>query len=194
MSAPSSSKLELECKWLTFIWCSPSFASTKPNDAAEWLQTFTRFVFTLQALYLIATNGKPDIKDKHKLSPVFQDFLDKCLECDVDKRSSASELLRHPFLRLAKPLASLTPLILAAREAAKSHWSHELFRWQKALECDKQAPVSLQCRGTNRNREVTCIHGESVCDKMLRALEWSHRNGLTIQKCWKRHRSFQCWH
>lgn len=75
----------------------------------------------LRALYLIATNGKPDIKDKHKLSPVFQDFLDRCLDVEVEKRSSATELLRHPFLRLAKPLASLTPLILAAEEAAKSH-------------------------------------------------------------------------
>ena len=70
---------------------------------------------------MIATNGKPDIKDKCKLSSVFQDFLDKSLEVNVEQRGSASELLRHPFLRLAKPLASLTPLILAAKEAAKGH-------------------------------------------------------------------------
>lgn len=30
--------------------------------------------------------------------------------------------VQHPFLRLAKPLASLVPLILAAKEAQKGHW------------------------------------------------------------------------
>ena len=75
----------------------------------------------LRALYLIATNGKPEIKDRDKLSPIFQDFLDKTLEVDVDRRPTAHEMLRHPFLKLSKPLITLNPLILAAKEAAKSH-------------------------------------------------------------------------
>jgi len=75
----------------------------------------------LRALYLIATNGKPVIKDRDKLSVIFQDFLDKCLEVDVDKRPNAHEMLRHPFLKLSRPLISLNPLILAAKDAAKSH-------------------------------------------------------------------------
>ncbi|XP_026468041.1 serine/threonine-protein kinase PAK 3-like [Ctenocephalides felis] len=75
----------------------------------------------LKALYLIATNGKPEIKEKEKLSLVFRDFLDQCLEVEVERRATALELLKHPFLKLARPLASLTPLIMAAKEAAKGH-------------------------------------------------------------------------
>nr|NP_001138013.2 p21-activated kinase, isoform G [Drosophila melanogaster]NP_001262310.1 p21-activated kinase, isoform F [Drosophila melanogaster]NP_001262311.1 p21-activated kinase, isoform H [Drosophila melanogaster]NP_001262312.1 p21-activated kinase, isoform I [Drosophila melanogaster]ACL83472.2 p21-activated kinase, isoform G [Drosophila melanogaster]AGB95693.1 p21-activated kinase, isoform F [Drosophila melanogaster]AGB95694.1 p21-activated kinase, isoform H [Drosophila melanogaster]AGB95695.1 p21-a len=75
----------------------------------------------LKALYLIATNGKPEIKEKDKLSSAFQDFLDQCLEVEVDRRASALDLLKHPFLKLARPLASLTPLIMAAKEATKGN-------------------------------------------------------------------------
>jgi p21-activated kinase 1 len=75
----------------------------------------------LRALYLIATNGKPEIKEREKLSTIFQDFLDRCLETQVEKRPTAAELLRHSFLKLSRPLISLNPLILAAKEAAKAN-------------------------------------------------------------------------
>jgi len=75
----------------------------------------------LRALYLIATNGKPQIKERDKLSLIFQDFLDQCLDVDVEKRPTAHDILRHPFLKLSRPLMTLNPLILAAREAAKAH-------------------------------------------------------------------------
>jgi p21-activated kinase 1 len=73
----------------------------------------------LRALYLIATNGKPSVREREKLSPVLQDFIDRCLEVDVEKRATASELLSHPFLRIARPLSSLTSLIHAARSAKR---------------------------------------------------------------------------
>lgn len=47
----------------------------------------------LRALWLIATNGTPTIKDEQALSPVFKDFLHFSLKVDPDKRASAHDLL-----------------------------------------------------------------------------------------------------
>ncbi|XP_030065773.1 serine/threonine-protein kinase PAK 3 [Microcaecilia unicolor] len=74
----------------------------------------------LRALYLIATNGTPELQNPERLSDVFRDFLNCCLEMDVERRGSAKDLLQHSFLKLAKPLSSLTPLIIAAKEAIKN--------------------------------------------------------------------------
>ena len=48
----------------------------------------------LRALYLIATNGTPKIKEEHTLSSVFKDFLNFALKVDPEKRASAHDLLR----------------------------------------------------------------------------------------------------
>ncbi|CAO3647610.1 unnamed protein product [Mucor hiemalis] len=70
----------------------------------------------LRALYLIATNGTPTLQSPESLSEDFKDFLAKCLQVDPDIRPSAEEMLKHPFLKIADPLRSLSPLIRAARE------------------------------------------------------------------------------
>ncbi|KAG1052553.1 hypothetical protein G6F46_006364 [Rhizopus delemar] len=70
----------------------------------------------LRALYLIATNGTPKLQSPESLSDVFKDFLSKCLEVDPELRPSAEDMLKHPFLSLADPLRSLSPLIRAAKE------------------------------------------------------------------------------
>ncbi|KAL4919896.1 kinase-like domain-containing protein [Aspergillus aurantiobrunneus] len=69
----------------------------------------------LRALYLIATNGTPKIKDEHNLSPVFKDFLNFALRVDPEKRASAHDLLKHPFMNICAPLNHLSPLVKAAR-------------------------------------------------------------------------------
>lgn len=48
----------------------------------------------LKALYLIATNGTPQIANPESLSPIFRDYLGKTLEVDAEKRPNASELLQ----------------------------------------------------------------------------------------------------
>ncbi|KAI1923123.1 signal transducing kinase of the PAK [Ophidiomyces ophidiicola] len=69
----------------------------------------------LRALYLIATNGTPSIKEEHNLSPVFKDFLHLALRVDPEKRASAHDLLTHTFMSCCEPLSSLAPLVRAAR-------------------------------------------------------------------------------
>jgi len=69
----------------------------------------------MRALWLIAQEGKPKIEDKEKLSLPFQDFLDKCLEVDVDERWSAEQLLSHDFLKMAAENRKIVPLINAAK-------------------------------------------------------------------------------
>lgn len=48
----------------------------------------------IRALYLIATNGTPKIKEEHELSAPFRDFLNFALKVDPEKRASAHDLLR----------------------------------------------------------------------------------------------------
>jgi len=72
----------------------------------------------LRALFLIATHGAPSLKEPGQWSSVFKDFLGRCLEVDTAKRATTHELLEHPFLKLACPTRTLTPLILKAREVA----------------------------------------------------------------------------
>ncbi|KAK9480648.1 kinase-like domain-containing protein [Lipomyces japonicus] len=71
----------------------------------------------MRALYLIATNGTPDLKDPGALSSTFKAFLGWSLQVDPDRRASADELLDHPFLQAADDLRSLAPLVKAARLA-----------------------------------------------------------------------------
>ncbi|KAI9327984.1 kinase-like domain-containing protein [Obelidium mucronatum] len=65
----------------------------------------------LKALYLIATNGTPTLKNPEKLSALFKNFLGRCLEVDVAKRASSDELIQHQFLKTAPALSVLAPLV-----------------------------------------------------------------------------------
>jgi p21-activated kinase 1 len=48
----------------------------------------------LRALWLIATNGTPAIKEPALLSPTFKDFLWFALKVDPEKRANAQDLLK----------------------------------------------------------------------------------------------------
>uniref|UniRef100_A0A183CB19 non-specific serine/threonine protein kinase n=1 Tax=Globodera pallida TaxID=36090 RepID=A0A183CB19_GLOPA len=65
----------------------------------------------LKAIYLIAQNGKPEIRKREALSPEFVDLIDRCLSVDPEQRADTEQLLNHPFVLKAKPLESLIPYI-----------------------------------------------------------------------------------
>ncbi|XP_022919329.1 serine/threonine-protein kinase PAK 3 [Onthophagus taurus] len=73
----------------------------------------------LRALYLIAANGRPKVTRWNDLSSSLQDFIDYCLQVDVDKRATANALLDHDFLKDRHELKTLVPLIKAAKQILK---------------------------------------------------------------------------
>jgi serine/threonine protein kinase len=55
----------------------------------------------LRALLLITTSPPPTLKRPHAWSPAFNDFLERCLQPEPEKRATAQELLEHPFMQHA---------------------------------------------------------------------------------------------
>ncbi|KAF2405646.1 Pkinase-domain-containing protein [Trichodelitschia bisporula] len=67
-------------------------------------------IHPMKVLFLIPKNAPPVLNGTH-FSPVFKDFVDKCLRKEPRERPSARDLLRHPFVRRAKKSQYLTELI-----------------------------------------------------------------------------------
>lgn len=65
----------------------------------------------LKALYLIATNGQPELQEPDSVSADLQDFLDACLSVNVFERETSEQLLTHPFLGIACTAKELVPYI-----------------------------------------------------------------------------------
>lgn len=70
----------------------------------------------LRALYLIAANGRPPVDNWEKIPLHLQNFIDCCLQVDVQKRANATVLLKHEFLKERSDLRTLVPLIKAAKK------------------------------------------------------------------------------
>ena len=69
----------------------------------------------LRALYLIATNGTPKLREPEALSDDIKRFLARCLQVDFNKRADADQLLKDKFILEADDVISLSPLVKIAR-------------------------------------------------------------------------------
>jgi len=55
----------------------------------------------LRALFMITTQGIPDLKHPEQWSQDFRDFVKVCLQEEPGNRPSSIELSKHPFLTQA---------------------------------------------------------------------------------------------
>jgi p21-activated kinase 1 len=69
----------------------------------------------LRALYLIATNGTPELKEPDMLTDTLKNFLSWTLQVDPENRADASELLKDAFIVGADDVSALAPLVKLAR-------------------------------------------------------------------------------
>lgn len=68
-------------------------------------------VHPMRAIFMIPTKPPPTVKEPDKFSPEFSDFISRCLVKNPEERPSATELLQHKFLRLAKSMNVLRDLV-----------------------------------------------------------------------------------
>ncbi|KAL6612095.1 Pkinase-domain-containing protein [Neocallimastix sp. 'constans'] len=52
----------------------------------------------LRALYLIATNGSPSVRNIEQQSPEFKEFLESCLKVEADERPTSEEALEVKYI------------------------------------------------------------------------------------------------
>lgn len=65
----------------------------------------------LKALFLIATNGKPKLKNPGSVSAHLSLFLDRCLSVETEKRASMQEVVDDKFLLCACPPSELVRFV-----------------------------------------------------------------------------------
>lgn len=70
----------------------------------------------IRALYLIATNGAPSVRNIEEQSADFKEFLESCLQIEAENRPSSSEALMFPFIQKAGDTKTLIPLIKATKK------------------------------------------------------------------------------
>ena len=69
-----------------------------------------------RAMCKIAMQEEPpaiSVESQNRISHDAKDFLRRCLIIDPQQRADTNELIRHPFIKRAKPLKSLCPNIKA---------------------------------------------------------------------------------
>ncbi|KAG8446834.1 hypothetical protein GDO86_014334 [Hymenochirus boettgeri] len=74
-------------------------------------------IHPMRAIFMIPSNPPPTFRKPELWSKEFVDFINLCLVKNPEQRSSATELLQHPFVKTAKGESILRHLINEAEDA-----------------------------------------------------------------------------
>jgi serine/threonine protein kinase len=73
-------------------------------------------IHPMRAIFMIPSKPPPTLEDPTKWGKEFNDFIAKCLVKNPDQRTTAEELLQHPFITLERKGSVLAPLIEEAND------------------------------------------------------------------------------
>lgn len=80
-------------------------------------------VHPMRAIFIISSRPSPTLKDPAKWSEDMRDFVGRCLVKDCDKRSSAADLLKHPWIKnTVKEIGSGGRGLPIIRELITDNW------------------------------------------------------------------------
>jgi serine/threonine protein kinase len=104
----------------------------------------------LKALYLIAVNGTPTLKDPQKVSRVLKGFLSVCLCVDVKSRATASELLDVDY----------TPICSSTLTDTLSHNSIRSYARTAKYRVLRPGSMRRRARRAGHNDHDLCDHDD----------------------------------
>jgi len=82
-------------------------------------------IHPMRAIFMIPTKPPPTFKHPERWSTDMKDFVSKCLVKNPEERLSATSLLQHPFIRNAKPVDVLSPMLAEAMQRRDEEHSEE---------------------------------------------------------------------
>jgi len=77
-------------------------------------------IHPMRAIFMIPSKPPPSFRNPNKWSLEFTDFISKCLVKNPDHRATATQLLRHEFIKSAESGSVLLSMITEAKEKRES--------------------------------------------------------------------------
>ncbi|KAM4692234.1 serine/threonine-protein kinase 4 [Rhinophrynus dorsalis] len=113
-------------------------------------------IHPMRAIFMIPSNPPPTFRKPELWSKKFIEFINQCLVKNPEQRSSATELLQHPFIKTAKGVSILKHLINEAMDAKDKRTELqqrevEPEEDENAEEDDVDSGTMVQARGKDLN-------------------------------------------